>query len=315
MSYSPYEWCRVFFLPRPDAGEIERISRPIMMSTTASLVELPFTMFWLNIKNRMMVENRSFSQITKQIRTEEGIKGFYYGTSAEILRLCWRQIFRGPATVFMKPALESYFPHAPSLSLALTSGLAVGIGDAIWSAPIESWKVYQTTKKKGTSYLQPYKPFAGLHASVMRQSLAWALCFTVTDGLQCLMKSYYQKNTLTYAELAMIAPLVSMTFIVPPHLFDMIKTRSQASNISPDKVPSASLFKAMKHLIQNEGMSGAVRGVGPSIVQRTPLAWWIMAMQQFYREAKNDPKPPPSLTELLDITASSFSKPPEAARN
>ena len=265
------------------APESQKFFRTASMSIVGSMLELPWAMALLNIKNNMIVRNMGAASAAQHILNSAGIAGFYRGIYAEMLRQLVRQLVRGPSIVMLPSFYKQYLP-APYHDnlLPLASGVTIAVADATVTAPLESLKTYLTTKEAGATEKRTFKPFAGYRSTLMRQSIAWPLLFFSSNALQTNIKSAQGGEDLSYTQLAAISPLVSAAFIWPTQMVDNIKTRQQSATSNGMTIQSPT--KALWQVMKTEGPMTLMRGALVSALQRTPAAFMIIAMPKFYRD-------------------------------
>lgn len=299
-----YEGLRTAFAYRPNPGIGEKFLRPALMSISGSMIELPYAMFLLNIKNNIIEGRKGIVPTTHHILASEGYKGFFRGTMPEIGRQVGRQCFRGPYMALGEPMLKKHLPPQAQPYMPVIGGISLACVEVTGTIALEGFKTYRTTEEKGQSK-KPFKPFQGYQATLARQGIAWVLLFTASDALKKEIETY-KKAPASYGDIALAAPLVSASFIIPPHPFDVAKTLQQgAKPIQGD----SSIQGIWKTIVAKEGIAGLWKGCLASTSQRIPAAFIIMAMQKFYADNAKNSTPIKPATEIGDMALKKLASP------
>ncbi len=300
-----YELMRTLFAIRSGDSQFTKFIRPAFMSITGSILELPYSMVLLNIKNNIITGGKPFVPTFQEIINARGFFGLYYGTLPEVVRQTSRQFIRGPGVVIIPQFYRDNLPPEYMKVVPLSAGVTLAVIETTATTPIDAYKTYRTTFGISKKAIQPFNPFVGYGSTLARQTLAWPLLFVSSAYIQKQIERF-NNCEMTFKQLACVAPLNSASCILPPHIFDVVKTRQQAATAGP--IAKMSIMEAFIYIVKHEGFTSLTRGSMTSVVQRVPAVYMITGMPLFYARIQKDNSPLQPFGEIYRKLKKRFSQ-------
>lgn len=296
-----------------DTKAIELI-RQIGLALGFSAIELPWSIVFLNLKAAMQTkphEVKTLYDAVQYVMVMRGLSGLFTGASFEMTRQCFRQIVRIPGVTIVPEFYRSLFTQpTPWFFIPMLAGTTSALAEVLVTNWLEAWRVHRSTSgydKDKQVEVRKYHPFQSLEQFFRgarpfagRQLPAWNLFFLSSTLTFDFIKKYSPDGQVSYLSLAMAAPAVTASFILPPNILDVVKniqTQSAKSDLQ-----GKSILEAIKLLYQQHGARAFFLGSSASCVQRVLTSFFLLAIQKFSADQKNpaNKATPATLCELKD---------------
>lgn len=240
------------------------------------------------LKTRAQLSTTSASMVTvaRGIFADQGIKGFYRGIVPPVLGEAPKRAWKFAANDAFKDEFIKRNPEGKLTNFAAAaSGALAGTSEAIVNCPVETVKVAMQSKDNLGRFNStwecflaivreegPMKLYKGFEAQAIRNFL-WNGAYFGTVGLVgnnfAVPEDAPKSKKLFNKFLAGVVGASVGTLLNTP--FDVIKSRMQNQITKPGQVPKyRNSFQSLGLILQEEGVKGAWRGLGPRLLRLGP---------------------------------------------
>lgn len=229
----------------------------------------------------------SAMEVVRNLIKNEGPKGFYKGTLTPLLGVGACVSIQFGVNEAMKRFFHSFNnnPSATTLSLPqyYLCGLAGGLSNSFLAAPIEHVRIRlqtQTSSGPNAEFKSPIdcirklraekSLMRGLNATFLREGHGCGTYFLVYEALVAnqINKGIKRTDIPTW-KLCLFGALSGTTLWFMVYPIDVIKSVMQTDNLKNPKY-GKSVMSVAKQLYHKNGLSGFLKGFGPTILRAAP---------------------------------------------
>eukprot|EP01114_Cavostelium_apophysatum_P023051 TRINITY_DN8565_c0_g1_i1.p1 TRINITY_DN8565_c0_g1~~TRINITY_DN8565_c0_g1_i1.p1 ORF type:complete len:276 (+),score=46.46 TRINITY_DN8565_c0_g1_i1:92-919(+) len=263
----------------------EQFAKASAFGALFGLVCLPFEHPFDRIKTRWQASPDQFRttwDIVRDIRNNEGLRGFYTGAVPNGLRMTVKQIYRWPLMFLLPPFFQNHLPKSFS-DAAITktlTGFTIASLESFIVCPLESYKVWQMTRPKEAPAGGDLRYFRGLNAVFARQITSWCTFLLADDVLKRVARKF-TGGPLDLNHLVLIGIGVGIINTASNMPLDVVKTQLQKAN----NVENRGLWSTGKSIVKQHGFAALYTGWKLRIAQYLIQSTLFVIMSEKVKEA------------------------------
>lgn len=173
------------------------------------------------VKLRQQIQNKKSYQVAVNLFKEEGFLGFYKGLTPQLCKTSIKQAWCWPMIIQLPKFLEKSRLHP--LAQQTITGLSIASVDALFSAPLDKWKVQKALGEK------PTFSWRGFSIHCAKLSVNWTT-FLVAQHI--LRERYSKGQELSWKHYVTMGTQVALLVSVVSAPFDFANTYKQGRDIN-----------------------------------------------------------------------------------